>query len=254
MTDQHVDELIDLYALGALEPGEQAAVDEHLDDCVRCRAQLEEAKRLVMMFAWTPDQHDPPPALRSKVMQRVSHLQRLQGQSQRSWWERLALPQWLRSPQFGMQLSGALVLLAALLGWRLSALQSEVTSLRTQIAEQQSLVAVLYEPDTRIVPLVTANDPATTHGYLLFDPEQQQAVIKSTALAALPQDQTYQLWLIDGNQPESVGLLDTSSDGRGTAEVLAQRPLSQYQAFGISIEPAGGSAQPTTTPIVVVSL
>ena len=62
------------------------------------------------------------------------------------------------------------------------------------------------------------------------------------------------LWLIDGSQPESVGLLQTSPDGRGTAEVVAQRPLSQYQAFGISIEPAGGSDQPTTTPIVVVSL
>lgn len=254
MTDQHVDELIDLYALGALEPGEQVAVDEHLDDCPRCRAQLEEAKQLVMMFAWTPDQHDPPPALRGKVMQRISHLQRLQGKAQRSWWERLALPQWLRSPQLGLQLSGALVLLAALLGWRLSLLQTEVTTLRAQIAEQQSLVAVLYEPDTRIIPLAGAADPAVTHGYLLFDPEQQQAVIKSTALADLPQDKTYQLWLIDGNQPESVGFLNTGSDGHGTAEVLAQRPLSQYQAFGISIEPAGGSDQPTTTPIVVASL
>lgn len=253
MTDQHVDELIDLYALGALEPGEQAAVDEHLDDCPRCRAQLEEAKRLVLLFAWTPDQHDPPPALRGKVIQRISHLQRLQGTAQRSWWERLALPQWLRSPRLGLQLSGALLLVAALLGWRLSALQTEINGLRAQLTEQQTLVAVLYEPDTRIIPLAAGN-PSVTHGYLLFDPEQQQAVIKSTALAALPQDQTYQLWLIDGSQPESVGLLQTSPDGRGTAEVVAQRPLSQYQAFGISIEPAGGSDQPTTTPIVVVSL
>lgn len=254
MTDQHVDELIDLYALGALEPGEQAAVDEHLDDCPRCRAQLEEAKQLVLLFAWTPDQHDPPPALRGKVIQRIAHLQRLQGTAPRSWWERLALPQWLRSPRLGLQLSGALMLVAALLGWRLSALQTEVASLRTQLAEQQTLVAVLYEPDAQIIPLAAADNPSVTHGYLLFDPEQQQAVIKSTALAALPQDKTYQLWLIDGNQPESVGLLKTSPDGQGTAEVVAQRPLSQYQAFGISIEPAGGSAQPTTTPIVVVSL
>lgn len=254
MTDQHVDELIDLYALGALEPGEQAAVDEHLDDCQRCREQLEEAKRLVLLFAWTPDQHDPPPALRSKVMQRVSHLQRFQGKPQRSWWERLALPEWLRSPRLGLQLSGAMLLLAALLGWQLTRVQSEVTRLRAQVREQESLVAVLYEPGTRIVPLADASDPAVTHGYLLFDPERQQAVIKSTALAALPQDQTYQLWLIDGNQPESVGLLDTNSGGQGTAEVLAQRPIRQYQAFGITVEPAGGSDQPTTTPILVVSL
>jgi anti-sigma-K factor RskA len=254
MTDQHVDELIDLYALGALEPGEQMAVDEHLDDCSRCRARLEEAKRLVMLFAWTPDQHDPPPALRNKVMQRVSHLQRLEGKVQRSWWERIGLPEWLRSPRLGLQLSGAMMLVAVLLGWQLSRVQSEVHSLRAQLAEQQSLVAVLYEPDTRIVPLAASSDPGATQAYLLFDPERQRALIKSTALASLPQDQTYQLWLIDGSQPESVGLLNTGADGQGTAEIAAQRPLSQYQAFGITVEPAGGSAQPTTKPIVLVNL
>jgi anti-sigma-K factor RskA len=249
MTDQHVDELIDLYALGALEPGEQAAVGEHLDECPRCRARLEEAKQLVMMFAWTPDQHDPPPALRDKVMQRMGHLQRAEGRTRRSWWERLALPQWFSSPR--LVLSGVAMLLLALLGWRVTQLQGQVTTLRAQLSEQQSLVAVLYEPDTRIIPLVASDDPNATQGYLLFDPERERAVIKSTALAALPQDKTYQLWLIAGDQPESVGLLNS---GQAAISIAAQRPISQYQAFGITVEPAGGSAQPTTTPIILTTL
>ncbi|HEX6287909.1 MAG TPA: anti-sigma factor [Herpetosiphonaceae bacterium] len=253
MTDQHVDELIDLYALGALEPGEQVAVDEHLDECPRCRALLEEAKQLVQLFAWTPDQHDPPPALRGKVMQRVAHLQHLQGKTRRSWWERFSLPPWLRSPRLGLQLSGALLLLVALLGWRTVRLQDEIASLRGQLAEQQSLVAVLYAPGTRIVPLA-ATDPEAPQGYLLFDPSRARAVLKTTALAALPQDKTYQLWLIADNQPESVGLLSVDPNGQGAAEILAQRPIGQYQAFGISVEPAGGSAQPTTTPIILETL
>jgi anti-sigma-K factor RskA len=254
MTDQHVDELIDVYALGALEPSEQVAVDEHLDECSRCRARLEEAKELVMLFAWTPDQHEPPPALRAQVMQRVAHLQRLQGKNSRSWWERLSLPPWFGSPRFAVQLSGAFLLLLALLGWHTTQLQSQVTTLRAQLAEQQSLVAVLYAPDTRIVPLALAADPTTNQGYLIFDPNQARGVIKATDLAALPQDKTYQLWMIADNQPESVGLLRTDTAGSGAVEIQAQRPLSQYEAFGISVEPAGGSQQPSTTPIVVVNL
>ena len=254
MTDQHVDELIDLYALGALEPGEQAAVGEHLDECPRCRARLEEAKQLVMMFAWTPDQHDPPPALRNKVMQRMGHLQRAERRTRRNWWERLAVPEWLRSPRLVLQLSGAAMVLLALLGWRVTQLQGEVTTLRAELSDQRSLVAVLYEPDTRIIPLVASGDSNATHGYLLFDPERQQAVVKSTTLAALPQDKTYQLWLIAGDQPESVGLLKTNPSGQGSVEIEAQRPISQYQAFGITVEPAGGSAQPTTTPIILTTL
>jgi anti-sigma-K factor RskA len=252
MTDQHVDELIDLYALGALEPGEQAAVGEHLDECPRCRARLEEAKQLVVMFAWTPDQHDPPPALRGKVMQRMEHLQRAQGRTRRTWWERLAVPQWFSSPR--LVLSGLAMVLVALLGWRVTQLQSQVTTLRAQLSEERTLVAVLYEPDTRIIPLVAAEDSGATQGYLLFDPERQQAVVKSTALAALPQDQTYQLWLIAGGQPESVGLLNTNQSGQGFVEIEAQRSISQYEAFGITVEPAGGSQQPTTEPIILTTL
>jgi anti-sigma-K factor RskA len=62
----------------------------------------------------------------------------------------------------------------------------------------------------------------------------------------------YELWLMapTGNRPE--GLLDVQPSGRA-APVIASglRPGDQT---GLTVEPAGGSAQPTTTPIVVVPL
>ena len=76
MNEQHVDDLLDLYALGALDPQEQAATEAHLRTCERCRAQLSEAQRVTELLAWTPDQYDPPAYLRDRVLQRVATLQR----------------------------------------------------------------------------------------------------------------------------------------------------------------------------------
>jgi len=62
-----------------------------------------------------------------------------------------------------------------------------------------------------------------------------------------PQGQVYQAWEIAEGSPQSLG----TWDGR----VLdVQTALAQDSLFGVSIEPSGGSEQPTSTPILVVPL
>ena len=48
------------------------------------------------------------------------------------------------------------------------------------------------------------------------------------------------------------GLLSAGSDGRG--ELLLEGDANAAAAVGMTLEPAGGSRQPTTEPIVVLSL
>lgn len=253
MTTEHVDELIDLYALGALEPSEQAMVDEHLDECGRCRAQLDEAKRLVLLMAYTPDQHEPPPDLQRKVMRRVQQLQRVEGRVPQSWWQNFV--QRFNVPQFGLRLATAVALIAALLlGGRTWQLQRELGSLRAASGELQPVADMLKEPGTRLVAL---NDPSNAErvvGYMLLRPSDREAWLQTAALAPLPQDKTYQLWLINGDKPESAGTFQVNAQGLGRIRVEAPRTLDQYQVVGISVEPAGGSDLPTTTPIVLNNL
>lgn len=260
MSNEHVDELIDLYALGALEPGEQSAVDEHLDECARCRVQMDEAKRLVLMLAWTPDQHEPPPDLQHKVLRRVEQLQRTQGRAPQKWWQNIDLRQWFRMPQPALGLAALALVLVLGLGGRTIQLQrqtaqqqQQLSQFQAQLAEQQPIAELLSVPGTRLVTLTAQDDPNEVQGYLLLKPDARTAFVSTAALAPLPADKTYQLWLID-EQPESVGLFGTDPQGVGRIAVEADRPLSEYQLIGITIEPAGGSAQPTTQPIVLTNL
>ncbi|GGM10480.1 anti-sigma factor domain-containing protein [Deinococcus aerophilus] len=64
--------------------------------------------------------------------------------------------------------------------------------------------------------------------------------------AAPPSDRVYQLWQIQGTTPVSLGVMD----GQGT--LVAQAPTGITLA--VSVEPPGGSDQPTTTPILVQQL
>lgn len=254
MTTEHVDELIDLYALGALEPGEQALVDEHLDECARCRMLLDEAKQIVLLMAWTPDQHDPPPDLQHKVMRRVQQLQRVEGRIPQSWWQNF-VQRWLHTPRWTLQAATALALIAALvLGGRTWQLQRQVSALQAQAGELQPVAELLREPGTRLVALNDPQDASRVLGYLLLRPSDREAFLTTAALAPLPSDRTYQLWLINGNTPESAGTFAPDAHGVARISVEAPRPLDQYQVVGISVEPAGGSDQPTTTPIVLKDL
>ncbi len=245
MRDEHVDDLIDLYALGALEPDEQGAVDQHLDECGRCRALLAQAKELVLLLAWTPDQHDPPPALRGRVLRRVEQLQRLDGDDARPWWQRFmtGLDGW--TPRLSVGLAGAMAAVLLVVGLRMVRLQDEVQSLRVQLQEQQLVVDVLRSPDSRLVSL--AGQPGAPGGraQLLLDPKGRRAYLVTSELEPLAPEQTYQLWLIADNKPVSMGTFQVGDAGVARIVVQADKPLQQFQAVGVSIEPAGGSPQPT---------
>jgi anti-sigma-K factor RskA len=71
-------------------------------------------------------------------------------------------------------------------------------------------------------------------------------------LPALAPGRTYQMWLIPkGGAPRPAGLF--RSDARGGAVHILESAVdvAGTGAMAISVEPEGGSVQPTTTPIIV---
>jgi anti-sigma-K factor RskA len=61
----------------------------------------------------------------------------------------------------------------------------------------------------------------------------------------------YQLWVMRGTTARSVGLLPGSSAG-ATSPVLAA-DVQPGDQLAVTIEPAGGTRQPTTNPIVEIN-
>ena len=88
-------------------------------------------------------------------------------------------------------------------------------------------------------------------GSLVVSRERGEAVIVATDLAAAPTGSAYQLWAISESGARSRGLLDTGSNN--AAGQVIEWP-ADATTFGMTVEPAGGSAQPTTDPILVLEV
>ncbi|MFO7690074.1 MAG: anti-sigma factor [Cryobacterium sp.] len=67
-------------------------------------------------------------------------------------------------------------------------------------------------------------------------------------LPELPANQDYQLWYINAAGPLPAGTFDSS--GEGTAWRVLDGTMRAGDAVGVTVEPDGGSDQPTTDPIV----
>jgi anti-sigma-K factor RskA len=80
-----------------------------------------------------------------------------------------------------------------------------------------------------------------------------KAAIDVTGLPPAPDGKTYQLWYVGPDQvARSAGLLDADAEGHGS--LLLQGDANRAAAVGMTVEPAGGSARPTTDPVLVIAL
>jgi anti-sigma-K factor RskA len=140
--------------------------------------------------------------------------------------------------------AAALAVVVAGLGWRTIDQQHQIDGFN---ASSTQITRLLAAPDA-----YTARVPVTGGGTaLLLDSRQlNEAALSFTGLAGAPAGKTYQLWLMtpDG-KARSVALM-----AAGPATPVVIQGLTGEAKVGMTIEPAGGSPQPTTTPVMVAAL
>ncbi len=245
MTDEHVGDLIELYALGALEPEEQIGVDIHLESCEDCRALLADTRRVVDLIAWTPDQRTPPAELQQKVRRRIEQLQRRDTAAVASR-RHLRLRSW-HMPRLSWGNGLAAAALAALLllaGWNI-ALQREVTTLTGQVAKLQPLGRVLSGAGVHVVTLGPQPAAPSAWGSMVINPSSTDAYFVVEGLPPLPNDKAYQLWLTRGENRASGGTFKVDPRGAATVVVRAPDRLDTYNGCGVTVEPVNGSLAPS---------
>ncbi|MFI1913858.1 anti-sigma factor domain-containing protein [Nocardia sp. NPDC020380] len=80
-------------------------------------------------------------------------------------------------------------------------------------------------------------------------PKMSTAVVAFEGIPAPPAGRSYQVWLVPlGGTPRSVAVYDSLP-----AHPLVTR-FDAVDTLAVTVEPAGGSAQPTTTPIAAINL
>ena len=234
-------ENIPAYALGALDVKEAAALEAHLQTCTSCREELAAYRvtsdNLLMSF---PPQ-EPSGALRKRIQ------------------SRLPSAQTSARPRLRLSFSRAAVGLAIILLLALNifsfaqvrALRSQQARLLDQIQNGQMALVMLSYPHAQSFP-IQANGVT---GSLLLDREYNNAVLILRGLPAIPENQTYQVWLIAPNgERTSAGLVRPQTDIPFLSQPLSStKDLANFVGAGMTIEPAGGSDHPTGAQVFQIN-
>jgi anti-sigma-K factor RskA len=240
--NEHVDELLALYALGGLEADELQAVTDHLAVCASCRAEADRQLELVGQVASSVAALSPDPRLRAAVLAKAGLAPRPAAAARPAPSKarparppmRQVLPRWLAAV--------SAVLATSLIGWNVY-LTGQVMTLQRRVQYNQNALALIAGANTTHVPLVGQGAFATADGNAYIDQKTQDVVLVVQQLKPLGSDQTYQAWIIGDNGPMSAGLFRVSDDGWGMSWLSI--PYVQGSVIGVSLEPHGGSPKPT---------
>jgi anti-sigma-K factor RskA len=97
----------------------------------------------------------------------------------------------------------------------------------------------------RAVPLTAAEPTSQATGFVLISADGEDGALVVDGLPPLGEDKQYQLWLIRDGQRTSGAVFSTDEKNYGGTRIRSPRSLLDYSSVGITIEPAGGSPQPT---------
>ena len=140
----------------------------------------------------------------------------------------------------------ASIVVAVLFGLAQAHTQDELNQVR---AENRAISLLLSSPQVTLLSKSTAKGGVAT---VVLSAARHQLAVVTNGLPALPPGKVYQLWLIGKTKTTSAGLLPPAKAGQ-TPPVLAAGVV-KGDTLGLTVEPAAGSAQPTTKPILALPL
>lgn len=230
--DFHVQELIPAYALGCLAEDDSILVAQHLVTCPTCQAEQQAYEAIVAQLALAAPDAVPSPDLHSRLLQRLpaSPVTNLP-QPQISWWQQLITLRPGLALAWGVISAMLVVVLTAsnLLLWQ-QVNQLQINQTRTGM---------------RAIPLTSTGAAPGGAGYIIIGADGQNGALVVDSLPVLDLQHQYQLWLVRNEQRTSAAVFSVDEYGYGGTRIKAPGSLFDYSACGISIEPAGGSPNPT---------
>lgn len=241
MEHEAIRELIPAYALGATDRAESAEVEAHVRRCPACRAILTDYQILDQELLYAVPAVVAPLTLAARLRHTTQPAAARPG-----WQEALAAPRRLRALRAWRMpaLAGLLALLLLLLIGTNAYWLGRASAAEQQIA---TLTSLTY---TAAVTLPASENLPDGHGTLFRVPGNQLAILCVYDLPPLPAGTTYQAWLVRGDQRDSGGLFQVTSTGDGILFITAPRPLRDYNAVGVTVEPSGGSPGPTSPRVI----
>lgn len=233
--NENIHTLAGAYALDALDDLERVRFERHLDACDTCSeevASFHDTAALLGAVEEMPVSDD----LRRSVLDSIEHVRQVGPVTAKVHGIRPRV----------MSIAAAVFAVLALGAGAFGFNQFQRVG---ELEPYQELASILQAPDA----VVQSQQVDGAQVKVIASPGNGAGAVLASGLDAAPDGHAYQLWLLDADDAATpAGFLEVGADGSG--QELMQGDMTDVIAVGVTVEPAGGSDQPTSEPIAVVSL
>jgi anti-sigma-K factor RskA len=251
MSHSEFEELAAGYVLGALEPDDEHAFQQHLGGCPVCEANVRELEAVVGELAHAVPPVDPPDTLWAGIRREV------RPEAAR----RTAIPAAPGPPAGARRLrllpalaaAAAILLVVVLSLWNLN-LRDQNAVYRDRVAALERATQLANDPTASLVTL--DDQPGTTgaQATVIASSRQDRGVLLVENLPPLQRNRVYELWGVpngDFGKAEKA-LVFVPLRRQGTQALQFEVPIQPGTVFAITEEPGpDGSEKPTPPPVLL---
>ena len=281
----HPADMLEAFALDALDLDEEERIQDHLDGCDRCSAVVDNYQETAGVLARLVNPQEPPPGLRARLMQAVSRAEPAVPEA----------PEPQLVPSFGDRLMDSrlvrvlvpiaasaamvLVVLAVVMNVRISSqvndlerenaslqatLDSNMATITAQIndatdAEAKVMDTVLklqqasYElarPNNMSLELRSPHAGSRSQGILLVSSDGSRGVLMVAGMEPPSSSTSYHVWLMRGDDKLWVGQVIVDSRGWGTVSLQLPESIMGFEKVELTATADPDSLQPQTDMVL----
>jgi len=261
------DELVAGHVLGALEGDDARRFAAHrAGGCAECERAIGEYHEALARAA-AAFREAPPARVRHALLQRVGEAptRRSRAGQALGWVASVALAasiaavvsaSWVRAryevrlDQLASEAAGLRAALAQQvqtvsdLRRQLDETEKTLTLVKAQAAAQERTLALLGDPETRLVSLAGLAPRPQAQGRIIWN-ARAGGLLVAADLPPPPAGKIYELWAIAGGKPLPAGLFTVDAEGKGSLAVAPLPGVATVDVFAVTLEPAEGVQSPT---------
>jgi anti-sigma-K factor RskA len=256
MNNERFEDLKDAYVLGALPEEERSSFEDYLAAHPERQAEIDELGAVAGLLAFSPQEQEPAPELRSRIMEVVEAEAAPRRDARRSVSARIGDYLSVRT----LALGAAALLMIGLLSWNVL-LQGQVEDLQSQVQDAQGQVQDLQaqvedarnQRQLQQSPTIKLEGSWADQGANaeVASVSRNQVILVATDLPSVPEDRTCQIWVISDDVPQPSGLFQPN---RNMTATPITNSITNADVIAVTVEPAGGSKEPTSDPVLLAEL
>ncbi len=262
MTNSHIEDLAEAYALGALEAEERLMVEGHLETCSECTSLIREHLEVAAALALAVPPMNPPHHLRGRIMEQSLPEEQagMEPESAAAVRSGRSRTRWVISAA-SIAASVMIVFLSGI-GVLVLSQQSQVENLQSQIGDMEMLIDeerstsqelrdrlneqrlatwIAALPGLEAKSMDNTEEAPLAAGMLLADPGKDWAFLVAQGLEASMENEPYHVWLVNNGTLVNVGRFSVDESGYG--QLFIRQSLRDFAWLGVTREPLPGTVE-----------